>query len=70
MSETQGYPDVAAKVKELESNVNRTERDLRLVINHLILIITHLSDYAANEIDAMAVRSRIGSLKDELKKRL
>jgi hypothetical protein len=54
---------------ELHSRIVRLEADVRLVINHLMLVITHLSDYATDKIDGSALRSRVGSIKDELRRR-
>jgi hypothetical protein len=70
MPESQEMQDVVSKVQELESTLNRLEPNVRLVINHLVHTITYLTDFATDKIDAMALRSRLGGLKDDLKRRL
>lgn len=70
MPESSTLQEFVNKVQELESTLNRVEPDVRLAINHLFHTITYLTDFATNKIDAMALRSRLGSLKDDLKRRL
>jgi hypothetical protein len=57
------------KIQALESTVISLQDDRNLLINHMIHLITHISAYVINRIDSSQLCSRIGSLKDDLKRR-